>query len=176
MNLTYEWQPEEWREALLLASARPRRSSKPVMTYGVVAMMALGAMGELVNAVRSSVQADYSGSLVPMLLFAAAVVAAMQLYARAVNRRKSLGTPASMPAGQQQLVLAEGGWRATPADGGGEAEVRPWKDLQEQRTGRRSMILLGQGNTFAALPLRVLSASQGGHLHRLLIRKLHRIA
>jgi hypothetical protein len=174
MQLNYEWEPEEWREALSLASAGPRRPAKPVMTYAVVSIMAAGAVGELVNAVRASSQAQFSGSLLPLLLFAGAVVLAMHIYTRAVTRRRRLGPLPTMPQGTQHMQLSEDGWRVAPADAIHHEMERPWTDFQEQRKGRRSLILLGVGNTFAALPLRVLSASQGGYLHRLLIRKLHR--
>lgn len=174
MQLLYEWEPEEWREALMLASAGPRRSPKPVMTYAVISMMAAGSLGELVNAVRASREAQFSGSLLPLLLFAAAIVVAMQIYTRAVARRRRLRPLPAMPKGPQHVLFSEEGWRVAPADAARQEEARPWAELQEQRKGRYSLILLGAGNTFAALPLRVLNATQGGFLNRLLIRKLHR--
>ena len=174
MQLLYEWEPEEWREALMLASAGPRRSPKPVMTYAVICIMAAGSLGELVNAVRASSQAQFSGSLLPLLLFAAAVIAAMEIYARAGARRKRLRPLPGMPKGPQHMLFSEHGWHLAPASTVHNATQRPWTDLQERRQGRRSMILLGSNGTFAALPLRVLNATQGGSLHRLLIRKLHR--
>ena len=157
----------------MLAAAGPRRPPKPLMTYGIVCIMATGAVGELVNAVRSSSQLDYGGSLVPVLAFAGAVVGALMVYARAAGRR-STRLLATMPAGEQQLVVSEGGWRIAPAESM-DGPVRSWEELRHQRTGSKSMILLGTGGAFAALPLRVLNASQGGYLHRLLVRKLHRV-
>ncbi len=173
MQLRFEWEPEEWREALLLASAGPRRPPKPVMTYAIIALMSMGAVGEVVNAIRSTTAADYSGSLVPMLLFAGAIVVAVQIYTRAASRTRQLRPLVPMPTEEQELLLSEGGWRAAAARQ--EAELRPWSDLCEQRTGRHSLILVGRGNTFAALPLRALKGAQGNHLHRLLVRKLHRL-
>ncbi len=174
MQLHYEWEPEEWREALTLASAGPGRPGKPVMTYAVVCIMAAGSLGELVNAVRASTQAQFSGSLLPLLLFAAAIVVAAQIYTRAITRQRRLAPLPTMPQGTQHMHLSEGGWRVAHVDAICHETERPWTDLQEQRKGRRSLILLGVGNTFAALPLRVLSATQGSHLHRLLKRKLHK--
>ncbi len=174
MHLRYTWEPEEWREALLLASAGPRRPPKPVMIYAVVCMMSLGAVGELFNALRSSVAPDYSGSLLPMLLFAAAVVVAMQVYTRAASRNRALRPLAAMPDGEQELLLSEGGWRAVCAGDLDAGQMRSWGELRERRMGQRSMIMVGRGNAFAAVPLRALTATQGSHLHRLLVRKFHR--
>ena len=174
MQVLYEWEPEEWREAVMLASAGPRRAPKPVMTYAVIGIMAVGCMGELVNAVRASTEAQFSGSLLPLVLFAGAVVMAMEIYARALARRRRLRPLPTMPKGPQNMLFHEEGGRMVPAEGAEDEPERSWTELQEQRRGRRSLILLGAGNVFAALPLRVLNAAQVSHLHRLLVRKLHR--
>ncbi len=174
MQLHFEWEPEEWREAILLASAGPRRSPQPVMTYAAISIMAAGSLGELVNAVRASSEAQFSGSLLPLLLFAAAVIVATEIYTRAVARRRRLRPLPAMPRGPQLLLFHEEGWRIAAASVAEHEAERPWTDLQEQRKGRRSLILLGAGNIFAALPLRILNPTQGGSLQRLLVRKLHR--
>lgn len=174
MHLQYEWKPEEWREAQQLASAGPRRAPKPVMTYAMVGIMSMGCVGELVSAVRASNDTQFSGSLLPLLLFVAAVVAAAQIYARGAKRRRRVRPLPAMPRGSQQLMFSERGWQTAPGDAAVTGRARPWTEFREQRKGRRSLILLGGEGVYAALPLRVLSTTQGSYLHRLLIRKLHR--
>ena len=176
MHLRFEWQAEEWREALLLASAGPRRPPKPVMTYAIIGIMSMGAVGEVVQALRSATFSGYGGSLMPMLLFAGAIVLALKVYTRGASRTRQLRPLLPMPTEAQELVLSEAGWRAASADApeAVRSAVRPWQELCEHRTGERSLILVGPGNTFAALPLRALQGAQTGHLHRLLMRKLHR--
>lgn len=172
MNFQFEWQPDEWREALLLASAGPRRPPKPVMTYALIGMMCLGAGGEVMHALRGATFNDYGGSIMPMLLFTAAIVLALQIYARGANRSRRLRPIRPMPQDMQELVFTEDGWSCASLRQ--RAEFRPWDDLCEQRTGRQSLILVGEGNAFAALPLRALKRSQSSTLQRLLVRKLQR--
>ncbi len=169
MNLKFQWEPDEWREALALASEGPRRPAVPFMTYAVIGVMSLGAVGEVLNAVRTADSLDYSESIMPLLLFAGAVVIATQVYTRGVRRQKA-GPQVPMPTAEQQVLLTENGWRIATAQE--PAEIRPWNELYEQRMGSRSLILVGNGDAFAALPLRALSDAQGSHLHRLLMRKL----
>lgn len=173
MNLRFQWEPEEWHEAVMLASAGPRRPPRPVMTYAVIGIMSLSALGEIANAVRSANFSDYGNSLMPMVLFAVAIVAAAQLYARAAGRSRCARLIAPMPTEEQHLVMNEHGWHTAAVHEAPGARIRPWEELSEQRTGERSLILLGQGDAFAAVPLRVLTANQGGHLRRLLMRKLN---
>lgn len=174
MNLRFQWEPEEWREAVMLASAGPKRPPKPVMTYAIIGIMSLSAVGEIANAVRSASFSDYSNSLMPMVLFVLAIVMAAQVYARAAGRHRSRWSLAPMPTEEQHVVMNEHGWHTAAVHEAPGAKIRPWEELSEQRTGARSLIVLGQGNAFAAVPLRVLSENQGGHLRRLLVRKLRR--
>ena len=142
------------------------------MTYAIIGLMALGGAGEVLDNLRHASFADYGNSLMPLLLFAVAVVLAVQVYVRAANRNRRKRLP--MPMEEQRLILSEKGWQAAAVTQADTADVRSWEELREQRTGAKSLILVGRGNTFAALPLRVLSGEQGGHLRRLLLRKLHR--
>lgn len=174
MNLRFQWEPEEWREAVMLASEGPRRPPKPVMTYAIIGIMSLSAVGEIANAVRSASFSDYSNSLMPMVLFVVAIIMAVQVYTRAANRSRAGRFIAPMPTEEQHVVMNENGWHTAAVHEAPGARIRPWEELTEQRTGTRSLIVLGQGDAFAAVPLRVLSANQGGHLQRLLMRKVQR--
>lgn len=92
------------------------------------------------------------------------------------GRNRRLRETPPMPTQEQELLLQEEGWASASAGELPPAPMRSWKELEEQRTGRRTLILVGPGDgpdrRFAAVPLRVLSTAQGGHLHRLVTRKL----
>lgn len=182
MRIRYTWRPEEWREALLLASQGPRRGTKSMVAtksmvpYAMIGIMALGAVGEIANAVRSSAQIDFAGSLAPMLLLGAGIACIVLLFGQMAGRNRRLRETPPMPTQEQELLLQEEGWASASAGELPAAPMRSWKELEEQRTGRRTLILVGPGDgpdrRFAAVPLRVLSTAQGGHLHRLVTRKL----
>ena len=179
MKIRYTWQPEEWREAMLLATARPRRRKTLPFPYLIVGIMSLGAVGDLVHVLRSTEPLRFTGSLAPVILLTAAVTSALLMLARAAERNKRVKRSPEMPVAEQELIVGEDGWTTAPLNrseaNSAEAlsRLRSWNDLREQRTGRRTLVLVGAPGSFAAVPLRALSETQGGHLHRLLVRKLH---
>lgn len=158
----------------MLASAKPQQPAKPMMTYAVIGIMSMGVVGEVVNAVRSASFSDYGQSIMPLVLFVGAIVIAAQVYTRAATRKRSMHAARPMPTEEQHLVLNESGWHAAAVHEAEGATIRPWEELVEHRTGEHSLILVGPGSAFAAVPLRVLSSNQFSHLRRLLLRKLQR--
>ena len=174
MRIRYNWQPEEWREAVLLATSRPRRGTSIPLPYVIVGIMSLGAVGDVVHAIRESGGMRFSGSLAPVLLLAAGVTLGLLLLTRAAARRRHLDAMPAMPQAEQERGVGEDGWQSSAADEAtrGTPALRSWSDLAEQRTGKRTLVLVGGTGSFAAVPLRALSDAQGGHLHRLVVRKL----
>lgn len=155
-----------------LASANRSRAPKPLLIYAIMGIMVLSAFGEITNAIRSSPQIQMAGSLVPILLFGVAAAGAMFVYRHVCVRSERLRKMPPMPVNEQELVLQEEGWHVTCTGDRKPTLIRPWRELREQRTGRRALIVRGPGSGLVAVPLRVLSTAQGDHLHRLLTRKL----
>ncbi len=112
----------------------------------------------------------FSGSLAPVLLVAAVLTGGLILLSQAQSRNRRLKAAPAMPEEEQELVLGEDGWQSSAPETPGP--LRPWAELRERRTGKSSLVLIGTTGSFAAVPLRALSDSQGGHMHRLLVRKL----
>ncbi len=158
---------------MLLATDRPRRAGGVSMAYLVVGVMSMGALGNVFRALRRSGGMALSGSLAPVLLLAALLTGGLMLLSHLRSRRRRLKAGPSMPEQEQELVLGEEGWQSSESDAPGP--LRPWAELRERRTGRSSLVLIGNTGSFAAVPLRALSESQGGHMHRLLVRKLRAV-
>ncbi|WP_419804993.1 hypothetical protein [Terriglobus sp.] len=177
MVVRFTWQRKEWREAYLLSTTMLDRTAGPVpMGYLILGLMAMGGVGELARSLRPSREAVLEDSFLPVLLLVGALCACVAM-ALAVTRRhdRFRGLPA-VPEGEQQVTVHELGWRAAPgAHTSPEQQVRAWSEVQGLRTGRRVLTLLTCDGDTVSVPLRALSADQGGWLERLLLRKVPRI-
>ena len=173
MRIVFTWQPKEWRELYLLTTTEPRRrgASAPSMSYFVVALMALGGVGDVVHTLRTSRGAGFHGTLLPALLGVALLLGAVLLIVHLRRGRKRLRNLPPLPPGEQQLVLQETGWRAGIVEDA-DAAVHPWRELQGQRLGETVLALITRDGQIAGVPLRAMDEEQGSSVHRLLVRKL----
>lgn len=173
----------------------------PGLTVALLAILLLGGVIDLVSTIRTSHGITLRGSLVPLLLLLMAAVAAV-LAVLGVRRRRRISSEHCMPLGQCEVVLQESGWgvreelpatdretaanivaieatapeELTPAKAENPAAtipaaLRPWADMVETRQGNRVIVFLRRDG-FDALPTRSITPEQGGHIHRLVIRKL----
>ncbi len=175
MRVTYTWTEQEWAEASRLARqadrrARGRSQPLPGTIVALIGIPLVGAVVDLVLAVRQSGQISFRDSMVPLLLGLFALTAAVLAGANYARRKRE--RPAA-PQGESEAVLLEGGWRVrqVAVSDDTDAALRPWSELVGMRRGRR-VVVLARRDGFDALPVRVLTPEQGGHLHRLVTRKL----
>jgi hypothetical protein len=185
MRVSYRWTEQEWHEAVRLAERRKvRRPGLPGMTYALVGIPLLGALLDLRSTLRENSGITLAGSILPLLLLLIAFAAAALLSVAAMRRRRRSASAQTMPAGERELVMQEGGWRCDcPVGSSREREpgietglpalraLRPWSDVVEARQGGRVIVLVLR-NGFEAVPTRSLTPEQGGHMHRMVTRKL----
>ena len=73
--------------------------------------------------------------------------------------------------------MHELGWGAVAsASATPKPAMRGWSEVRGLRTGRRVLALLTRDGSTVGVPLRALTADEGGWMERLLLRKLPRMA
>ncbi len=176
MRITYAWTERDWREAT--AMARRRGNRRPVMpgfTWAVILVPLAGGSGDLISQMRGHGAVTLAGSIVPVLLILFTAVAALVLAVTHVQRRRRDQASAHMPTGECEALLQETGWRFQEKAADGQRistdDLQPWNHLLEARRSER-VIVLHSRDGFHAIPTCSLTPEQGGHLHRLILRKV----
>ena len=178
MVVRFTWKPGEWREAYLLAKTEQDRMAGPVpMGYLILGLMAAGGAGDLLHALGSHRDAMLHDRLLPALLLVCALSLSVAAALAVLRRRERFRGLPAVPQGEQQVTLHELGWGAAAgASNAPKPSVRGWSELRGRRTGRRVLALLTSDGSTVGVPLRALTADQGGWLERLLLRKVPRLA
>lgn len=171
MIVRFTWQPEEWREAYLLATTRPSRAGAISMGYLIVGVMALGGIGDAVHAARSGGRGTLHGSLLPVLLggFALCALIALGIWMR--GRKRRYRNLPCIPPGEQQFVMHERGWN-TGSGQAPDAPVHAWSELRGQRLGRHVLALLTRDGNIMGVPLRAMTPEQVDWIQRMVVRKV----
>ena len=170
MRFRYSWTERDWREAVTLASQR-KRSGTPLngMTYVILLVPMIGAMGDVIAEVRQSGQFTRQSAIVPLLLVSCSVISVVLLYLTRLRAQRRMQAKFAMPTLEHEAILQESGWLV--ADAGATAPLQPWSDVLASRRGASVVVLL-RNDGFDAIPTRTLTAEQAGHLKRLITRKL----
>ena len=173
MRIRFTWQPDEWHEAVQLASTvARRRRDVPMMTYGVLGMLSLGAVGDLFSFLQSRHVQNPGADIFLGGAFTVAAGSGLVWLTRTGLQMRRVKQMPPVPKGQQQVAFQEAGWSTCSDPASDEPVVRPWQDLHMVRTGARVVVATGSASAFAAVPLRTLSIDEAGHLQRLFSRKL----
>jgi hypothetical protein len=135
----------------------------------------IGAVGDIVQTVRSSQGITLHGSVLPVLLLVASGVATVFL----LMRRWMLHhgpVAADMPQGELELLFREDGLvrRQWMEEGLEMVEVScAWSEFADAQWGTRVLTLVyTEGRRCEALPLRMIDVEQEGWLRRFLPRKI----
>lgn len=189
MRIRYTWTQQEWTAAVRLAERRAVRTSIPPLTYALILVPLLGGLGQTVVQAIQSHTFKMAGTVLPALLATTLSAAALLILAGVLQRRSARrkNRVATMPQGEYEAVLREAGWRVTQINPGPPRSpldetlpddqaptpqpLQAWTDFYATRQDEWAFVLLRTGG-FLAMPTRVLTPDQGGHLHRMIARKL----
>ena len=174
MRVRYTWRPDEWREAVKLISTRPKAyRDTPMLTYALIGIMSLGALGDFFSDLHHLPVPSLHGSIAPVVVGSAALTYGGWHLLRRTLRRRLLGDLMNTPAGEQTVTLAEAGWSVQSGDAAEQpSELRAWSELQDMRTGSKAMVAFGLDRRIVAVPVRALSVDEASYVYRMMVRKL----
>ncbi len=157
-----------------LISTRPRPyRDTPMLTYALIGIMSLGALGDFFSDIHHLPLPSLHGSIAPVIVAAAALTYGGWHLLRYMLRRRLLGDLVNTPAGEQTVTLAEAGWSVQSGDDAEQCpELRAWSELHDMRTGSKAMVAFGLDRRIVAVPVRALSVDEASHVYRMMVRKL----